>query len=124
MALGGMCTVRTPAPDFGTQERDRFIAHALEALSQPVAQGPDRPLVTAEDGGDRARSRTHRARRPTNEDDAIQETNPDQDVSDPRVRPSERVRPSGFEPETCGIERSDSVDEEDSVKGQFRYPLV
>jgi hypothetical protein len=34
------------------------------------------------------------------------------------------VRPSGFEPETCGIERSDLDDEEVSVKGQFRYPFV
>ena len=36
----------------------------------------------------------------------------------------DRVRPSGFEPETCGIERSDFEDEEVSVKGQFRYPFV
>ena len=98
MARGGWSSPQMALRyEHATRDRDRFIAHALEALSQPVAQGPDRPLVTAEDRGDRARSRTQRARRPSDEDDAIQETNPDQDVS------ATRVRPSGFEPETCGL---------------------
>ena len=98
MARGGWSSPQMALRyEHATHDRDRFIAHSLEALSQPVAQGPDRPLVTAEDRGDRARSRTQRARRPSDEDDAIQETNPDQDVS------ATRVRPSGFEPETCGL---------------------
>jgi integrase len=82
--------------EHATKERDRFIAHALEALSQSSPEASDTPIVTADDQGDRARSRTQRARRPSDEEDALSETGSDQDFS------AARVRPSGFEPETCG----------------------
>ena len=89
MARGGWSSPQMALRyEHAIRERDRFIAHALEALSHPTGQAPDRPAVTADDRGDRARSRTQRARRPSDENDTIQETNPDQDVSATRVRPS------------------------------------
>jgi len=98
MARGGWSSPQMALRyEHATRDRDRFIAHALEALAESAREAPNRPTVTAGDRGDRARSRTQRARRPSDENDAIQETNPDQDVL------ATRVRPSGFEPETCGL---------------------
>ena len=39
------------------------------------------------------------------------------------VASQQNVRPGGFEPPTCGIERSDLEDEGLSVKDLLRYPL-
>lgn len=83
--------------EHATRERDRFIAHALQTLAQSVGQAPNPPAVTADDRGDRARSRTQRARRSTDEEGGRTDTNSEQAVS------PDRVRPLGFEPETCGL---------------------
>jgi hypothetical protein len=42
--------------EHATQDRDRFIAHALEDLAQSVPVQPNRPAVTVDDHGERARS--------------------------------------------------------------------
>jgi len=98
MARGGWSSPQMALRyEHATKERDRFIAQALEALSQSALEASDTPIVTADDQGDRARSRTQRARRISDEEDAVPETQADQGVS------ATRVRPSGFEPETCGL---------------------
>ena len=80
--------------EHATPERDRSIAQAIELLSQPTQETPIGPLTTVDDRMLRARSRRQRA---LEGEDTDPETDPDQDVS------GVRVRPSGFEPETCGI---------------------
>ena len=89
--------VNEDSAEHATKERDRFIAHALKALSQSAPEAPDTPIVTADDQGDGARLRTQQARRPSDEEDALSEIPSDEDFS------AVRVRPSGFEPETCGL---------------------
>ena len=98
MARGGWSSPQMALRyEHATEERDRFIAHALEALTQSVPEAPNRPTVTVDDQRDRARSRTQRARRLSDEEDTVPENEPDQGIS------AARVRPSGFEPETCGL---------------------
>ena len=98
MARGGWSSPQMALRyEHATQERDRFIADALEALSQSVRERINRPPVTAHDREDRARARTQRARRPTYVESGTAETDSDQAVS------RDQVRPSGFEPETCGL---------------------
>ena len=98
MARGGWSSPQMALRyEHATQERDRSIAQALELLSQSTQETPIGPLTTVDDRKLRARSRTQRARRTLEGEDADPETDPDQDVS------GVRVRPSGFEPETCGL---------------------
>ena len=98
MARGGWSSPQMALRyEHATKERDRFIAHALEAISQSVPEAANRPPITADDRGDRARARTQRARRQSDEEGETSETDSDQAVS------PDRVRPSGFEPETCGL---------------------
>ena len=97
MARGGWSSPQMALRyEHATQDRDRFIARALESYSHSDG-APIEPAATVDDRKPRARSRTQRARRPSDELDAIPKTNPDQYVS------AIRVRPSGFEPETCGL---------------------
>ena len=98
MARGGWSSPQMALRyEHATQGRDRFIAHALEALSQSVPDAPNPPTVTADDREERARARTQRARRLIVEEEVISETTSEQVVS------TDQVRPSGFEPETCGL---------------------
>jgi hypothetical protein len=83
--------------EHATTERDHAIADALESLSKPTQRVSNEPLTTADDTARRARSCTQRARRRSDHHDADPEMAPDQEV------PATRVRPSGFEPETCGL---------------------
>jgi len=88
MARGGWSSPQMALRyEHATRERDRFIAHALEALAESVREAPDRPTVTADDRGDRARSRTQRARQSTVEEGGNTETESEQAVSQDRVRP-------------------------------------
>ena len=83
--------------EHATQGRDRFIAHALEALSQSVPDPPEPPTVPADYRGIADVRARKRRRRLIVEEEASSETTSDQVVS------TDRVRPSGFEPETCGL---------------------
>jgi integrase len=98
MARGGWSSPQMALRyEHATQERDRFIVHALESFAQPVGPAPIAPLATVGDREDRARSRTQRARREMAEACESEETASD------LGRSAARVRPSGFEPETCGL---------------------
>jgi hypothetical protein len=69
MARGGWSSPQMALRyEHATQDRDRFIARALESLERPVEsslQGSDSTIEAAED---RARSRTQRARRAVEEE--------------------------------------------------------
>ena len=98
MARGGWSSPQMALRyEHAAQHRDRFIAEALEALARPVdppSRGSESTTGTAEDS---ARSRTQRARRVVGEEGEISETASELDLS------AAEVRPSGFEPETCGL---------------------
>ena len=86
MARGGRSSPQMALRyEHATRERDRFIAHALEAFSESVAERIHRPTEAGDDLRDRVRSRTQRARRLSNEDSPIVETESDQDVSTNQV---------------------------------------
>ena len=98
MARGGWSSPQMALRyEHATQERDRFIALALESFSPSAPDATIRPITTVGKQGDRARSRTQRARGDSVHEGANVETVPDQGVSE------SLVRPSGFEPETCGL---------------------
>ena len=83
--------------EHATQDRDRFIARALESFARPVESSLQGSESTIEAAEDRARSRTQRARRVAGEDNEIREIAPDQG------EPAVKGGPSGFDPEACGF---------------------
>jgi hypothetical protein len=70
MALGGWSSPQMALRyEHATKERDRFIAHAVEALSHSAPEALDTPIVTAYD-----QEIAHvPARRPSDEGDALPE---------------------------------------------------
>jgi hypothetical protein len=83
--------------EHATLHRDRFIAEALESLARPVdppSRGSESTTGTAKDF---AHWRTQRARQVVGEEGEISE------MASELEFPAAEVRPSGFEPETCGL---------------------
>jgi hypothetical protein len=98
MARGGWSSPQMALRyEHATQERDRFIAHALESFAGPGDADANAPLTAVSDREDRARSRTQRARRSSGVECEREE------MASDLGNPATRVRPSGFEPETCGL---------------------
>jgi integrase len=98
MARGGWSSPQMALRyEHATQQRDRFIAEALESIARsadPPSKGSE---SSSEDPRDSDHSRTLRARRIVGEKSGIAETASHLDF------PAAKVRPSGFEPETCGL---------------------
>jgi integrase len=98
MARGGWSSPQMALRyEHATQHRDRFIAEALEAMARPADPPTRRPESVSETAPDSIHSRTQRARRVGEEGADFTEIAPGQGVS------AVKVRPSGFEPETCGL---------------------
>jgi integrase len=98
MARGGWSSPQMALRyEHATQHRDRSIAEALEVMAR-VGVPPAKVLESAsETPQDSIHSRTQRARQVVGDGAEISEIAPVQGIS------AAKVRPSGFEPETCGV---------------------
>jgi integrase len=98
MARGGWSSPQMALRyEHATQERDRHIARELDQLSRLVDGPSETPLTAVDNHKPRARSRTQRARHLSGVECERTESPVDQGIS------ANPVRPSGFEPETCGL---------------------
>jgi hypothetical protein len=105
MARGGWSSPQMALRyEHATEERDRFIAQALGSFAAVAVPFPNGSVAEDFRHEDRARSRTQRARSRTQRarhqngvHREISESGADQEF------PAKLVRPSGFEPETCGV---------------------
>lgn len=89
MARGGWSSPQMALRyEHATKERDRSIAQALEAVSNPSPDQSDRPQVPVRNHGPQYGSRTQRARTANGRNGDVEKRTPDLAISSVEVRPS------------------------------------